>query len=450
MSTIDHSQIIKQGFLVKKGAVWKTWKKRWFVIQGKMMYYYKKEKDVTPLGAIPLSEKTTAKIAENVKKANCFEVDVPGKRTYYICGQSEDDRQKWIETILSTIRASNQPKVSLEDFDIVSVLGRGTYGKVQLVQKKDNGTYYAMKSLHKGRLAISQQVEQTLAEKDVFLRARHPFLVSLHYSFQSDEKLFMILDYANGGELFFHLRKEGKFSNERVRLYAAEIVLALEYLHKLDIVYRDLKLENILLSDDGHIKITDFGLVKTNISEEKNGTKTICGTPEYMAPEVLLEIGYSKSVDWWSLGVLMYEMLVGLPPFYSEDMNVLYQKILRQPLKFPPDVPELARDLIKKLLIRNPKKRIGSSNEDSLPIKSHPYFAIFDWEKVYKKEIEPSFKPEIKEVTDISNFDQEFTKEKGENSVPDVSVMGRISQKAFDGFTFMENVDGLGDLNNLD
>ncbi|KAJ5079900.1 non-specific serine/threonine protein kinase [Anaeramoeba ignava] len=444
MIQINPKRITQSGFLRKRGKVFKTWKKRYFVMNGKTLYYYKKNTDKTPLGEIPLTEKTTVKIS-NIKKENCFEIQVGKEKTYCVCASTSTERLKWIETIKSIILSLTQPKVTIEDFEIISVLGRGTYGKVQLVKKNGTQNYYAMKSLHKGKLAISKQIEQTIAEKEVFLRTNHPFLVSLKYSFQTDEKLFMILDYVSGGELYFHLKQEKRFSNERVRLYAAEIILAIEYLHKLDIIYRDLKLENILLDSDGHIKITDFGLVKENISEQKDGTRTICGTPEYMAPEILLEIGYSKPVDWWSLGVLMYEMLIGLPPFYSEDMNALYQKILRQPLKFPTDTPELARDLIKKLLIKNPKKRLGSTS-DSESIKNHPYFACYDWDKVYNKEIQPTFKPEIKEITDISNFDKEFTKEMGGNSVPEISVIGRVNQKLFDGFTFVGDVEGVGNL----
>ena len=213
------------------------------------------------------------------------------------------------------------------------------------VRKKDDGQIYAMKVLRKEAIIARKQVDHTRAEKAILQKIRHPFIVKLNYAFQTEDKLYMVLDFVNGGELFFHLKNEGKFSEERIRLYAAEISLALNHLHSMDIVYRDLKPENILIDSDGHICITDFGLSK-EITPEEGATHTFCGTPEYLAPEVLKGQGHGCPVDWWSLGTLIYEMFTGLPPFYSQNINIMYQKILNGELRFPDFMSPDASDLL--------------------------------------------------------------------------------------------------------
>jgi len=220
--------------------------------------------------------------------------------------------------------SGDNKKVGKDDFELLKVIGKGSFGKVMQVKKKDDGQIYAMKVLRKEAIIARKQVDHTRAEKAILQKIEHPFIVKLNYAFQTEDKLYMVLDFVNGGELFFHLKKEGKFSEERVRLYSAEIALALHHLHSRDIVYRDLKPENILIDADAHICITDFGLSKEIISDEV--THTFCGTPEYLAPEVLKGQGHGCPVDWWSLGTLIYEMLTGLPPFYSQNINIMYQK----------------------------------------------------------------------------------------------------------------------------
>eukprot|EP01115_Flamella_aegyptia_P005059 TRINITY_DN2149_c0_g1_i2.p1 TRINITY_DN2149_c0_g1~~TRINITY_DN2149_c0_g1_i2.p1 ORF type:complete len:309 (+),score=81.45 TRINITY_DN2149_c0_g1_i2:500-1426(+) len=301
-----------------------------------------------------------------------------------------------------------------------------------LVRKKDDGCVFAMKVLKKEAIIARKQVAHTKAEKSILQKIYHPFIVKLNYAFQTDEKLYMILDYVNGGELFFHLKKEGKFSEDRVRIYSAEISLALEHLHSLDIVYRDLKPENILLDNEGHICITDFGLSK-EISQEE-GTHTFCGTPEYLAPEVLKGKGHNCAVDWWSLGTLIYEMLTGLPPFYSQNINIMYQKILNGELRFPSYISAEAKDLLEGLLDRDPASRLGSDME---VIKNHPFFAGIDWDKLYDKEVEPPFKPEVTSHDDTSQIDPIFTSEKAVDSVVDSNALSNAGEVGFDGFTFV-------------
>jgi serine/threonine protein kinase len=245
----------------------------------------------------------------------------------------------------------------------------------------------------------------------------------------------MILDYINGGELFFHLKKEGRFPENRVRFYAAEIVCALAHLHSLGIVYRDLKPENILLNSEGHITITDFGLSK---QIDEGGTHTFCGTPEYLAPEVLKGQGHGMAVDWWSLGTLIYEMLTGLPPFYSQNINIMYQKILNGELRFPSYVSSEAQSLLEGLLTRDVDKRLGSGADGSFDIKKHVFFTGIDWEKLERKEIEPPFRPKVKSEVDTSQIDTAFTQEKPQDSLVEHSLGDTLNKENnFDGFTFV-------------
>jgi serum/glucocorticoid-regulated kinase 2 len=288
--------------------------------------------------------------------------------------------------------------------------------------------------LRKEAIIARKQVAHTRAEKSILQKIQHPFIVNLNYAFQTEDKLYMILDYVNGGELFFHLKKDGKFSEERVRFYAAEITLALAHLHSFDIVYRDLKPENILLDSEGHICITDFGLSKEITSEE--GTHTFCGTPEYLAPEVLKGQGHGTAVDWWSLGTLVYEMLTGLPPFYSQNINIMYQKILNGELRFPPYLSEQAQSLFEGLLTRDPEKRLGSGATGAQDIKAHAFFSGMDWKKLEARELDPPFKPSVKSEVDTSQIDPLFTTETPVDSLVEKGVMDTAA--AGDGDTFQD------------
>jgi len=232
---------------------------------------------------------------------------------------------------------------------------------------------------------------------------------------------------------FFHLKKEGRFSEERVRFYAAEIASAMSHLHSLSIIYRDLKPENILLNSEGHITITDFGLSKE--IDLKEGTQTFCGTPEYLAPEVLKGLGHGKAVDWWSLGTLIYEMLTGLPPFYSQNINIMYQKILNGELRFPSFVSPDAQNLLEGFLTRDVEKRLGSGNDGSDNVKKHPWFKSINWEKLDKKEIEPPFKPSVKNSNDTSQIDSQFTTEVPQDSLVEEGIDAKGAN--FDNFTYV-------------
>lgn len=325
--------------------------------------------------------------------------------------------------------------LSIDDFDLLKVIGKGSFGKVMQVRKKDTQKIYALKAIRKSYIVSKSEVTHTLAERTVLARIDCPFIVPLKFSFQSPEKLYLILAFINGGELFYHLQKEGRFDLSRSRFYTAELLCALETLHNLDVIYRDLKPENILLDYQGHIALCDFGLCKLNM-KDKDKTDTFCGTPEYLAPELLLGQGYSKVVDWWTLGVLLYEMLTGLPPYYDEDVPKMYKKILQEPLRFPDGFDRDAKDLLVGLLSRDPKRRLGYNGADE--IKKHPFFSQMSWKRLLMKGYIPPYKPPVTSAIDTSNFDQEFTREKPIDSLVD-EFLSESVQKQFGGWTYVGN-----------
>jgi len=444
----------KEGWIMKQGGVIKTWKKRWFILNGSSISYYEK-KGSKEIGRIDLKIASEISLAPECKKQPAFKIVTPD-RTYYLTTETSQEASDWIKAlgqargdssaskVAAAVPKVTTKKVSIEDFDIISVIGRGTYGKVQLIRNKADKKLYALKTMSKHLLEESEQIEQTLTERDVLLKTVHPFLVAAHFTFQTPEKIFMVLDYVPGGELFGRLKEEGKFSENRVRLYAAEILLGLGQLHSLGFVYRDLKPENILVDAEGHLKITDFGLVKAKMNGNST-TSTFCGTPEYIAPEMLQQQPYTKSVDWWSFGILIFEMLTGLPPFYDENTNKMYRMIINDPIDFPDDMSPEAQDLISKLLDRNPATRLGAGPTDVEEIKSHRFFAPLRWPDVMSRKIEPEWKPEISNATDTRNFDEEFTQEAAAVSFEDPSLIGATTQKEFEGFTCTQDsaLDGI-------
>lgn len=306
--------------------------------------------------------------------------------------------------------AAKRDKITMDDFEFLKVLGKGTFGKVILCKEKRTNRLYAIKILKKEVIIQREEVAHTLTENRVLQRCKHPFLTQLTYSFQTPYHLCFVMEFANGGELFTHLQKCQTFPESRVRFYGAEILLALGYLHSLSIVYRDMKLENLLLDKDGHIKIADFGLCKEDISFGDR-TSTFCGTPEYLAPEVLEDNDYGRQVDWWGVGVVMYEMMCGRLPFYSKDHKKLFELIMIGELRFPNKLSPEAKSLLGGLLVKDPTQRLGGGPEDALEITQHDFFAPIDWQKLYNKEIEPPFKPLVQSDTDTSYFDKEFTSE---------------------------------------
>ena len=299
-------------------------------------------------------------------------------------------------------------KVTLNDFKILKTLGKGAFGKVLLVHNEELNKYFAMKILKKDFIKKNKQIAHTKVERKILEKIDYPFIAQLFYAFQNKEKLYMITEYMPGGEMFYHLHKEQYFKESKAKFYICEIILAIEHLHKNNIIYRDLKPENILLDENGHIKLTDFGLSKIVNDINKDRTFTICGTPEYVAPEVLTGKGYNKSVDWWSLGIVLYEMLCGNSPF-REARERIDIEIYFKPIHHDNLISDIAFDLINKLIEPNCEKRLGYGIMDSIEIKNHVFFKDINWKKVERKEIEPEYKPVLKKPGDVSNFDTIFT-----------------------------------------
>ena len=327
--------------------------------------------------------------------------------------------------------------ININHFDIVRVIGRGSFGKVYLVKKKDSEEFFAMKVLKKEAISSPSQRLHTIAERRILQEIDDNFVVKLHYAFQNPDKLYFVMDFLNGGEMFTHLRKNVKFSEKRARFYCAELILALKCLHDNKVLYRDLKPENIILGNDGHIKITDFGLSKMNINKEQDLTFTFCGTPEYLAPEIISQKGHDQTVDWWSLGTILYEMLAGRAPFAHKNKRKVLQDVLKAPILMKKSFSPKARDLLSKLLERDPKKRLGSGSRDALDIMEHPFFESIDWDKLAKKDVKPPYVPKTKRIDDLRHIDPLFKDERIEDTPAQSDL--RLSQKEknhFSDFTY--------------
>uniref|UniRef100_A0A674JK68 non-specific serine/threonine protein kinase n=1 Tax=Terrapene triunguis TaxID=2587831 RepID=A0A674JK68_9SAUR len=327
-------------------------------------------------------------------------------------------------------------KADPSQFELLKVLGQGSFGKVFLVKKisgSDARQLYAMKVLKKATLKVRDRV-RTKMERDILVEVNHPFIVKLHYAFQTEGKLYLILDFLRGGDLFTRLSKEVMFTEEDVKFYLAELALALDHLHSLGIIYRDLKPENILLDEEGHIKLTDFGLSKESIDHEKKAY-SFCGTVEYMAPEVVNRRGHTQSADWWSFGVLMFEMLTGTLPFQGKDRKETMTMILKAKLGMPQFLSPEAQSLLRMLFKRNPANRLGAGPDGVEEIKRHFFFSTIDWNKLYRREIHPPFKPATGRPEDTFYFDPEFTAKTPKDS-PGIPPSANAHQ-LFRGFSFV-------------
>jgi serine/threonine protein kinase len=316
----------------------------------------------------------------------------------------------------------------------VSVIGNGSYAKVFLVKDKQSGEYFALKILKKENVEKRKQEDKVLVERNILKDIKHPFIISFRGSFQNLKKLYFVLEYCPGGELFNLISKRKKFNEEQAMFYAAQMVLALEHLHLNDVIYRDLKPENVLIDRQGYIRITDFGLSRYD-RLGTNDAKSICGTPEYLAPEIILKLGYGKAVDWWTLGSIIYEMVVGLPPFYTSDRPQLFDKIKFASPQYPNHLSEKAKNLLENLLKKDPNKRLGSDPKN--PVRNHPWFENINWTALLDKKYDAPFVPKITQDTDLQHFDPEFT----EMSMNSMSV-GDSNLKNFrkyEGFTYDED-----------
>jgi len=447
-------EVVKKGWLHKRGEYIQTWRKRYFVLFSD--------------GGFSGFKTMESVEGESGEKQNNFTVEgcqimtasKPKPFTFIIRGlqltsvvermfsvESEPERQSWIEAIekvkegLAVHSPTGDSHVAtnenpLQDYELLKVLGRGTFGKVVLCREKKNQKLYAMKILRKEVIVSRGEVEHTMAEKRVLESSAHPFIISLRRSFTTEDRLCLVMEYVNGGELFVHLGREHKFTEERTRFYGAEIASALGYLHKNGIVYRDLKLENLLLDSDGHIKVADMGLVKEGVQGEDT-TRTFCGTPEYLAPELLQEADYGTAVDWWALGCVMYEMMTGRLPFYSRDQTKLFTAIMKEKLSLPSSISSPANALLSGLLSKDPAQRLGAGPGDVQEIKEHQFFQAINWRALDEKRVTPPFKPAVNGLLDTKYFDSEFTGQSVALTPPtDQSLISSIQEQEEEEDTF--------------
>uniref|UniRef100_A0A8B9HUD3 non-specific serine/threonine protein kinase n=2 Tax=Astyanax mexicanus TaxID=7994 RepID=A0A8B9HUD3_ASTMX len=394
--------IVKEGWVQKRGEYIKNWRPRYFLLKtdGSFIGYKEKPQDADlpyPLNNFSVAKcqlMKTERPKPNTFIIRCLQWTTVIERTFHV--DTPEERDEWTEAIQMVadklqrqeeeriqcsptsqidnigeeemdISISHHKRKTMNDFDYLKLLGKGTFGKVILVREKASGKYYAMKILKKEVIIAKDEVAHTLTESRVLKNTRHPFLTSLKYSFQTKDRLCFVMEYVNGGEL-----------------------------------------ENLMLDKDGHIKITDFGLCKEGITDAAT-MKTFCGTPEYLAPEVLEDNDYGRAVDWWGLGVVMYEMMCGRLPFYNQDHEKLFELILMEDIKFPRTLSADAKSLLSGLLIKDPNKRLGGGPDDAKEIMRHSFFVGVDWQDVYDKKLIPPFKPQVSSETDTRYFDEEFT-----------------------------------------
>ncbi|XP_034824974.1 putative protein kinase C delta type homolog isoform X4 [Maniola hyperantus] len=327
-------------------------------------------------------------------------------------------------------------KYTIEDFQFIRVLGKGSFGKVMLAELRDTEYYYAVKCLKKDVVLEDDDVECTLIERKVLaLGTNHPYLCHLFATFQTDSHLFFVMEYLNGGDLMFHIQQSGRFPEVRARFYAAEIVSGLKFLHKRGIVYRDLKLDNILLDFDGHVRIADFGMCKLQIYLDKTAD-TFCGTPDYMAPEIIKGLKYNQTVDWWSFGVLLYEMLIGQSPFSGCDEDELFWSICNEMPSYPRFLSPESLSILTRLLDKDAKTRLGGPECMHGDIRDQKFFEQIHWDRLERRELEAPFKPRVRHPMDTQYFDRAFTGERPRLTAVEPQVLRSMDQEPFRGFSY--------------
>ena len=340
-------------------------------------------------------------------------------------------------TVLLVQKSKEKLKdISMEDFELLKLLGRGACGSVFLGRKKGSNKLYAIKRINKAEIVFNEQLGHTKTEKDILSHVNHAFLVSLDYAFQTGTNLYFVMEFMKGGELTLMLRKKGRFDEIQARFYVICVLFGLAHLHNRGFVYRDLKLENLLLDEMGYIKLTDFGLAKFVPSDSK--TDTFCGTSEYIAPEILSNQGHDRLVDWWSLGILIYYFLFGRPPFQSMNSNILYKKIVNDEVEFPetPKISKEAKAIIVGLLKKNPKERLGSK-DDSSDILGHAWLCEMDVERILVRSAPSPFIPETEEDKWEDNFEEECIQERVRGTaVDDLKTNLEKFQKEFEEMNF--------------
>lgn len=424
----DNDSLFKSGWLKKKGGFLGVWHKVYVELKMTELYVRKNEKETKIDRRIIITSSTNVKLDDH-KNDSSIMIQNENEEPLCLKCSDKDELGKWFLALRSSTFHNSQ--LSMESFNIISVIGRGFFGKVSLVEKKDTKELYAIKTVHKMRLLQSNKVHTILAERNIMRRCEHPFIVSLKFAFQSATKFYLGLEFIAGGEIFSLMRRRITFSPKQIQLYVAEIALALHHLHSSGIIYRDLKPENILIDVDGHLKLTDFGLSK-DISLTKF-THSFCGTPDFMAPEVIEKKSYSFAVDWWGLGILTYEFYFQKCPFYDDNRNRMFSKIVLSDPVFPPETKPEVVDFIKSLLSKNPQTR---GNFETL--KDHPFWNGLNFDYVLQKKYVPEYVPPIKDPKKVEMFEDEFTHEQAIDSIA-TPILGENG--IFHNFSFMGSVN---------
>lgn len=409
-------------WLKQRKSTEQRWHRRYVAVCGLSVQIYKDEG--MKLKEMDLNFTPETKIITSSSSQPTFEVVIPDRPKLIFQANTLNQRDDWINLLRATTVSS---KITMEDLDIMAVIGRGYFGKVMLVKHRLTGMKYALKTVRKELLNDDKVIENIFSERNILMKIKHPFIVRLHFSFQTESKIYFGLEYASGGELFYHEQPAEVLDFDDARLYIAEITLALEYLHGMGIIYRDLKPENILFDEDGHIKLTDFGLAK-QLHSEGGSCSTFCGTCNYLAPEVILKKDYSYEIDIWALGVIAYEMMFGATPFYDDNQKEMMKNILTIIPEYDEDIDPRISNFLNKLMEKDPRKRATIAE-----IKSDPFFEGFVWDYVYDKRYAPHYIPSHNM---FENFDQEFLLEKCVDSYvkPTEGELANI-----EGFSFFED-----------
>ena len=379
-------------------------------------------------------KKRREKILEQLVSTDNLQVEKSPSRTSADYNNDISKKMDTIDDFQNSIL-----KLSYSDFEHLKLLGRGSFGEVLLVRLKANKKLYAMKILDKNMLKQRKQQIHTKTERDLMVKINCPFIVNIKSAFQDEFKLYIVSEFLQGGDLFFHLheKKNTVFPEEKAKFYVMELVIALDFLHKNNMVYRDLKPENILLDSQGHIKLTDFGLSKI-FENENDKAFTVCGTPQYLAPEILLKKGYDKSVDWWSLGCVLYEMLYCRLPFKFKKGQKISLSIYKEEIPFDKKISEDAKDFISNLLIFEPKSRLGYGTNGAENIKNHKFFKGINWNDVWDKKLEPPFVPKLKDEQDLKYFDSSFTDESIGSLLGKNSLKDKPFSNEYNGFSYLD------------
>ena len=415
-------EVTISGQLKHKRRVLGMWRTLYFWLKGRTLYVSKSDSFENHYKTIEITDDTNIELVDD---KSIFTIENSSVGKYTLSGPLPEVLS-WVFALRTCKKVDTT--YSIDQFRLLNVLGKGFYGKVMLVEKLDTGELFALKTIRKKKMLQLNQQSVVLAERTLmYSLEKHPFIVKLCFAFQTDVKFYLGLEYAAGGELLHFIQSWSVFAIEDARLYMAEIVLALEHIHRNNIIYRDLKAENVLLSKQGHIKLTDFGLAKE--IDDESGAKTFCGTAEYIAPEVIQGKEYGFKVDWWSLGILFYQMMFGDVPFYDENQKVLFEKICTEEPSFPKFAHKAATDLIQKLLTKDPDQR-----PDIEDIKKHSFFHGLNWDKVLRCEIKPRSFTGVDNELSPKNFCSAFM-----NETPvDSEDLSRVTHDPFNvsGFSF--------------